>query len=667
MVSLPANNYKTRYLFNALRSPYFDLRLSATQVDELEKTSRMFKIVEGQDQWQDTWEHLVFSRLPEQEALDEELDLPDLPPGTTTSELQEALTAMFTELEPPEGERSYLYWVGWFEDLLERVCFYKKAEGDRAELVAGESSQALRTLEVRDRVVCEAIREVLRSLVASETVVGERQVVYTDFLEDLVSSLVGSTLPEVRHWDSQALFVGRMIEARGLRFKAVAILGLSEGVFPVVERPDPILDEGLRLELGLEPRLQREQAGLFYQAITRADEYLLLTRPYLAEGGEAWEESPYWLEMKRLLPPSAIRTIRPDDARPLTEAASAQELLFTGVRRKGIISQFIALQERFTRLRYAREVLHARRTRAADGPFEGAALEIGISLQKRYPQSVPWSASRLEQYGTCPFYFYVNTALGLEPCELPEFGLDAAQLGSILHKILEETFKLTQNKNDTESLLDTLRMASRRVFASAPQTYAFRPSALWQTEQVQLHEALEKTITELTAQSEGWEPFAFECRFGIGDKPPLRLEQENGQVLLHGVIDRVDRRSDGAIRVIDYKSGSSHLANADLVNGRRLQLPLYALAACDALGLGNVVDGWYWKILASGASALKLDSFRSPEGQGIEAAYSTLYAHLERILTGIRKAAFPPVPPTGGCPSYCPAAGWCWRYESSGW
>ena len=47
----------------------------------------------------------------------------------------------------------------------------------------------------------------------------------------------------------------------------------------------------------------------------------------------------------------------------------------------------------------------------------------------RIPASEPWSASRLETYGSCPFQFFVKNALELEPRELPELGLDASQLG----------------------------------------------------------------------------------------------------------------------------------------------------------------------------------------------------------------------------------------------
>ena len=113
--------------------------------------------------------------------------------------------------------------------------------------------------------------------------------------------------------------------------------------------------------------------------------------------------------------------------------------------------------------------------------------------------------------------------------------------------------------------------------------------------------------------------------------------------------------------MIDYKSGSSHLSPQDLVDGRRLQLPIYALAANQALGLGEAVEGFYWKLFQKGASALKLSQFKSEDGTGPEAAFSVATDHIKTIVTHIRQGSFQPLPPQGGCPSYCAAASWCWH------
>jgi inactivated superfamily I helicase len=149
---------------------------------------------------------------------------------------------------------------------------------------------------------------------------------YRKFVSDLLSTVSGEGFREPGLDGQPALYVGRMTEARGSRFQVVALMGLSEGSFPTNERPDPFLDEELRKALGLESRLQREQAGLFYQAITRADRQLLITRPYLSEDGEQWEASTFWKATKSLLEESSLITvIRINPS--LGRSCSTQELL----------------------------------------------------------------------------------------------------------------------------------------------------------------------------------------------------------------------------------------------------------------------------------------------------------------------------------------------------
>jgi len=177
--------------------------------------------------------------------------------------------------------------------------------------------------------------------------------------------------------------------------------------------------------------------------------------------------------------------------------------------------------------------------------------------------------------------------------------------------------------------------------------------------------ALQATVSAL-AEDSGWTPFAYELAFGIKDTPTLSIDLGDEALLIRGVIDRVDRNTSGQLRVIDYKTGSSHLTANDLMDGRRLQLPIYALAVRDALKLGTPVDGMYWKILGAEAGSLKLAKFKTDTGQGVNTAIEVVCGHLLRIIKGIRAAEFPPLPPQGGCPTYCPAVQWCWRFEP-GW
>lgn len=647
LFTLPAQNFKARALFNTLRSPYFQFGLKTDAIDRLEEICRKARITEGQEQWQETWERLVPAEEQEPD-LDEERRLPGLPRGDAARPLREALKGCFDRLTPPVTRQSQIAWVGWLEDLLEHLAFYERANGER------------------DETACEVLRETLRALVLGESITGERPVDYEGFFSVLRSALNGAGLPEPRLKGEDALLVGRMVEARGVRFRAVAILGLSEGVFPEVERPDPFLDEELRARLGLESRLNREQAGLFYQAITRTDQHLLLTRPYLSEDGEDWEASPFWKEVEKRLDKNALKRIRPDDLPHLSDAASAQELLFWAVRQKRLPGEYRELLPRWEVLRSARDLLQARRARQPKGPYDGFAPELTGQMAERYPPGAAWSASRLEAYGNCPQQFYIKVALGLEPRSLPELGLDVSQLGSLLHKILEEAYQTAVHPADVDSVLSGLPAITARVFVNAPREYGFRPSGLWEFEQQWLLEIVQKSVIALAGASEGWTPLAYEQKFGIAEFPPLEVDLNGETMRLRGVIDRLDKNDAGEIRVVDYKTGGSHLEPQYLKNGSRLQLPLYALAAQETLGLGTVAEGLYWKIQAGEAGSLKLSKFKTEQGEGVDEAIRVVKEHLARILSGIRAAEFPPIPPKGGCPAYCPAAIWCWRFQP-GW
>jgi ATP-dependent helicase/DNAse subunit B len=644
LLSLPLENLNSHYLINTLRSPYFDFSISAETINSLEMISRVAQIVEGQIQWEEAWKRLEASTDEQHLDLDDERNSPKLPRGNDANALRQVMNSVFRTISPPEHVHSQSEWITWLEDLLERLRFYERADSER------------------DRAACDVFRETLRALILSETVAGERKVEYREFVSDLLSTVRSEGFREPAVAGQPALLVGRMTEARGNRYQVVALMGLSEGSFPVNEHPDPFLDEDLRRVLDLESRLQREQAGLFYQAITRADRSLLLTRPYLSEDGEQWEASTFWKSTKILLEENSVIKVNPDTKQPLSEAASTQELLFSAVRLEKLPGQYQFLVNRWKDLQHAWKVLQARRAKRIDGPHEGSIEPVDISINQQYALSETWSASKLQTYGICPFQFFVAYLLDLERHELPKLGLDARQLGSMLHEILELTFKGATEVNDLPSLLASLHAVSKQVFTKAPDKYGFRPSPLWEIEQVQFLKKLEETVTVL-AEDTAWTPIEFERKFGIDVDPALEIKLETGVLRVRGVIDRVDRNSDGELRVVDYKSGSSHLTGKDLERGYSLQLPLYALAARDALGLGEPVDGIYWMILASKSGSLKLGKYSNESGKGVEAAVAVLRQQLSRITTGIRMAKFPPNKPEDGCPSYCPAAQWCWRYE----
>jgi hypothetical protein len=214
VLSLPAQNFRSRLLFNVLRSPYFEFGLDSSSIDMLEEISRKAKIIEGQKQWVETWDRLRLSPTQHTDLYDERR-LSKLPRGEQAKSLQRSLQSCFDLLALPAEPQVRTSWVSWLEDLLDRLGFYERANNER------------------DETACEILRETLRALVLSETILDEHQLAYKDFISSLQSALSGAGLPEPRLKGQPALLIGQMADARGVRFKAVALLGFSRAISQV--------------------------------------------------------------------------------------------------------------------------------------------------------------------------------------------------------------------------------------------------------------------------------------------------------------------------------------------------------------------------------------------------------------------------------------------------
>jgi ATP-dependent helicase/DNAse subunit B len=285
---------------------------------------------------------------------------------------------------------------------------------------------------------------------------------------------------------------------------------------------------------------------------------------------------------------------------------------------------------------------------------------VTARLAERFGPDQPWSSSRLETFAKCPFYFWSAYGMRLEPREPPQAGFDVLILGSIYHLILERLYAQVPD-GDPDGLRTALPTVAQRVYDAAPNDYGFRPTPLWERQQEEMTDTLRCTVEALIEIAGDYRPSSPELAFGLHEHPPLELNG-NQPLRLRGYIDRVDRASDGRIRIIDYKAGSTLIPARDLTEGYRLQLPLYALAAERALG-AEVASGFYWHIGSAKPSSLRLEKY---EG-GVVGAIETALAHTTDIVAAVRAGRLPPIPPDDGCPTFCPAATFCERYKPKAW
>jgi ATP-dependent helicase/nuclease subunit B len=198
------------------------------------------------------------------------------------------------------------------------------------------------------------------------------------------------------------------------------------------------------------------------------------------------------------------------------------------------------------------------------------------------------------------------------------------------------------------------------ILDEAPSREGFRETAWWDQTRVEIIENVRASLEALALMPGDFAPYRYEASFGLHGHPPLILVDGDDRLRLRGFIDRVDRAPDGTLRVIDYKTGGpSQFTKRAVTEGKKLQLPLYALAARDALGLGEPVEGFYWHVQQAEPSGFSLAGYPGGYQEALQVAVDKAW----EATRGARAGHFVPHPPADGCPSYCAAAAFCWHYR----
>lgn len=716
-----------RPVLDVLRNPYLQdvaPNIVGRDVLRLEWIATKAHVVRGLDQWQDAltdWVGYIERKVEEAsdqengaeaaEAQQERDD--DVEEGSTGAQIDpaeaSALQSAFMEFSQrimPSGLSSPREYAAFVESIIgdepaqSQINVADELALNKETEPLGIASRAALNVDTaaRDLAALRVLKEILRSMIlASDSFFGEAQEnndsgnepepqsdiqpSYEQFILDLTGSVQGAVYyPPSTEGASMtsAVPVLSVLNARGLAYRAVAIIGLAEGDFPRGEREDILLREEDRAQLrqagldNLDTRLHGDEISFFYQAVTRATAKLLLTRPYLADDGEAWEPSPYWQEVVRLLQPD-IAHIRPEDPLRPDAVSSPNELMrllsqqkWTTEDDSGIKHRWIAEAElanlsppEIERVLRNAAILHARLAEQPRGIFEGDLARVAAHLTTRYSADHVWSSSRLEAYGLCPLHFWLGQDLMLEARQPPQEGFDVFILGNMYHEILEEIYEQVETPATPDALLAFLPEIAEEVFDAAPQKYGFRPSPLWAMQRNELEQIMARTLAALGEATADLVPMKQEQVFGLEGALPLTVERDGDAFRVRGFIDRIDQDADGKLHIIDYKSGSSAIRAADLEEGRRLQIALYALAAQNALKLGTIGNGFYWHVGSAKASSLALNKFDG----GVEAALEKVIEHTFAHVQGVRAGHFEPTPPSSGCPGHCPGASFCWRYK----
>ncbi|WP_235931409.1 RecB family exonuclease [Actinomyces respiraculi] len=158
------------------------------------------------------------------------------------------------------------------------------------------------------------------------------------------------------------------------------------------------------------------------------------------------------------------------------------------------------------------------------------------------PRRTALSPSRAKDFLQCPLLFRLRTV-----DHLPEPGSLATHKGTLVHAVLERLYDLPAPERRPQAALDML-------------------PAQWQA-----HREHHPVVMELFESPEQVEPWLEEARTLLRSyftmENPSRLEpaerelfvevETEGGLLLRGFVDRLDVAPNGAMRVVDYKTGRS--------------------------------------------------------------------------------------------------------------
>jgi len=177
------------------------------------------------------------------------------------------------------------------------------------------------------------------------------------------------------------------------------------------------------------------------------------------------------------------------------------------------------------------------------------------------------SASRASDYKTCPLLYRFRAV-----DKLPEPPSPEAARGTLVHAVLEDLFGLPATERTEGAAVDLVRPTWERLSGEIPEwPTMFGPDQLdtW------LESARDRVRTYFSLE----DPTGFSA-----ESRELLLEVEVGDgVPLRGYLDRVDVAPNGALRIVDYKTGR---APSELFEQSALfQMKFYALLVLRTRGV----------------------------------------------------------------------------------
>lgn len=420
-----------------------------------------------------------------------------------------------------------------------------------------------------------------------------------------------------------------LLEATGMQFDALWVMGMDDETLPASPRPNPFLPIALQRQKQLPgASAAREQAfaARVFAGLLGGARHVMFSHAQRKQDAEC-RPSPLLLQLDTVTPPPSVRTVA--------------EVLFDA---------------------RAEECL----TDTRGGVHPGGRVRGGTAL--------------LQNQSHCPFRAFAIHRLMADEWPTPQPGPDAKVRGRVVHEILERLWNRWRTRTQLARAFEqagfepVLRATIEQVVDEAVHRERHR----WTTSLRELE--IERLVKILQRWFENWElprpDFSvLEIEGRRADGTAVQTVVQAGPLELRGKLDRVDVLSDGTELIIDYKTGEAPRKNAFF--GERPaapQLPAYLLARAQA---GSVAAGIAVASLKTGKEGLQGvmrvdgDDGKTPAGiAGMENvaksaavdSWDEAIAHWERTIRALGEsfaAGDAQVDPLRGACDYCHLSLFC--------
>ena len=496
-------------------------------------------------------------------------------------------------------------------------------------------------------------------------------------------------IEEDRHQGVQVLDA---MTARGRTVRALFVLGMNEKVFPRYVREDPFLRDHQRvvLESTLGYKIDEKLAGheeellLFELLIRSATNRLYLSYLRADETGRIMAPSGFIGRVMR--DPRFVGKPETTIPRRLTqrisEQPSIQDLLPAKELALGCLLQGHDPLPILDAIGCDRPLFEQglatlktiERESPELGPFDGMVGELMLASSGTAERS--FSPTALERYATCPFQYFAEKVLRLEPVrQLHDDHLPPVMLGTLVHQSLRVSYErllLLQwpdNQLAEPTVQSLVHKAVAETFAARAASQGTGHALLWTLAREQVTALVAAAVSSDQEEylATGFRPVSFEA--AVHGTVPLESDVSSVFLKIHGTLDRVDYRAEPpALRIVDYKfKQGSEISAVDrnlalsAVRGFRLQPPLYARMTLPSLPAATDVQLLFlapeWKQQIS-RSTFDAGLWTSHTGDMIRQTLATL-------IQGIANREFF-ILPDGYC-DYCEFSGACRRHDSMAW